>query len=250
MSARIPNPSGRPVRGSIPKPLGIFDPVARALDLIGERWTLVLVRHLLLGPAGFQELRQRTGIAPRVLSTRLRQLVERGFVEPRREGTRSVYAVTELGHTLEPIVAAIARWWVFYAVEARNVGAEQFNETSAQSIVESLPFLLREDRPDGDITFELRLTGSGGGVWTVQVENGEAAVHTGFAGRADVRYTAESQVWCSVALGLVDARDTVKRGLMTKEGGRESLAWYFHQIGEPPRRKGAAASQETERSRS
>jgi DNA-binding HxlR family transcriptional regulator len=233
--------------GPIPRPGEIFDPVARGLDLIGERWTLVLVRHLLLGPLGFQELRQRTGIAPRVLSTRLRQLTARGFVESLREGARSVYALTALGRTLEPIVAAIARWWVFYAVEARNVGAEQFTETSAQSIVESLPFLLRDDRPSGDVTFELRLTGTGGGVWTVRVEDGAASVRPGFAEGADVRYTADARIWCGVCLGLVDARDTVKRGLMTKEGA-QSLARYFHQIGEPPGRK-VAAGAPTRRSR-
>jgi DNA-binding HxlR family transcriptional regulator len=241
-------PGGGSAPGGIPRPGEVFDPVARGLDLIGERWTLVLVRHLLLGPLGFQELRQRTGIAPRVLSTRLRQLGARGFVEPARDGSRSVYALTALGRTLEPIVAAIARWWVFYAVEARNVGAEQFTETSAQSIVESLPFLLRDDRPSGDVTFELRLTGPGGGVWTVQVEDGEAKVQAGFAEGADVRYTADARVWCGVCLGLIDARDTVKRGLMTKEGGQESLARYFHQIGEPPGRR-AAGQATTRRSR-
>ncbi len=222
---------------AIPRPGGIFDPVARALDLIGERWTLVLVRHLLIEPCGFQELRQRTGIAPRVLSTRLRQLVDRGFVTSEADGSRSVYTLTELGRTLEPIVAAIARWWVFYAVEARHVGSEQFTETSAQSVAESLPFLLREDRPAGDITFEMRLTGEGGGVWTVAVSDGACTVRRGFADRADVRYTADARVWCSICLGHLDARDTVKRGLMTKEGGQQSLAHYFHQIGSPPARR-------------
>ena len=231
---------------AVPKPAGIFDPVARALDVIGERWTLVLVRHLLMGPLGFQELRQRTGIAPRVLSNRLRQLGDKGFVEPVKQGSRSAYALTEMGRTLEPIVAAIARWWVFYAVEARQVGGDRFTETSAQSIVESLPFLLRDDRPPGDVTFELRLTGEGGGVWSVRVRDGEATVEAGFVPGAEVRYTADAQVWCAVALGLVDARDTVKRGLMTKEGGRQSLAWFFHQIGEPPRRKRAAAGKQKE----
>ena len=90
----------------------IFDPVARALEIIGDRWTLVLVRQLLIAPRGFQELRQRTGIAPRVLSSRLRQLTSDGFVEQVQQGTRSHYAATEHGRSLEPIIASIARWWV------------------------------------------------------------------------------------------------------------------------------------------
>ena len=89
-------PEGLP---AIPRPGGIFDPVARALDVIGERWTLVLVRQLFSGPKGFQELRVRTGIAPRVLSARLRQLVAQGFVETVSERGRSLYAVTARGRS-------------------------------------------------------------------------------------------------------------------------------------------------------
>lgn len=220
--------------GAIPRPGEVFDPVARALDVIGDRWTLVLVRHLLSGPKGFQELRVRTGIAPRVLSGRLRQLTGAGFVTPTEAGGRSAYAVTERGRSLEPIVAAIARWWVHHAVEDLALDGTRFTETSPLSILDSLPFLLREERARGvRLTFEIRLTGTGGGVWTVRIDDGTCTVTPDFAERADVRYTAEARVWCGVALGLVEARDAVKRGLMTKEGGRAAMDHYFHQIARP-----------------
>ena len=75
-----------------------------ALDLIGDKWTLVLVRHLLPGPVGFQHLRVRTGITARVLSARLRQLAAKGLVETvAGEGGRSLYAVTDAGRELAPI---------------------------------------------------------------------------------------------------------------------------------------------------
>ena len=63
-------------RREVPQPAKIFDPVARALEVIGDRWTLVLVRQLLIAPRGFQDLRMRTGIAPRVLSGRLQAACE------------------------------------------------------------------------------------------------------------------------------------------------------------------------------
>lgn len=220
--------------GGIPRPAAIFDPVARALDVIGERWTLVLVRQLVLGPKGFQELRQRTGITPRVLSARLRQLVARGFVRTVPGRGRSVYAVTERGRTLEPIISAIARWYVHHAVHELGLDTERFTETSAQSIFESLPWLLREERARGaNLTFEIRLTGTGGGVWTVRIEDGTCHVEPGFAEGADVRYTADARVWCGVALGHLDARDAIRRGLMTKEGARAALDHYFHQVAAP-----------------
>jgi DNA-binding HxlR family transcriptional regulator len=222
----------------IPRPAGIFDPVARALEVIGDRWTLVLVRHLLGAPRGFQELRVRTGIAPRVLSSRLRELVASGFVRTVAEGNRSVYALTEQGRSLEAIVVSIGRWWMQRGLDDLGIDARRFTETSAQSVLESLPFMLRRDRAVGvDITFEIRLQGPGGGVWAVRIHDGSCTVTSGFAERADIRYTADAHLWCGVALGLVDARDVVKRGLLTKEGGREAMDYYFYQVSTPERRK-------------
>lgn len=219
---------------AVPKPRGIFDPVARGLDVIGDRWTLVLVRHLLGGHRGFQELRKRTGIAPRVLSSRLRQLVADGFVESVSDGSRSVYGLTAEGRSLEPIIGAIARWWIRHGLEDLDVDATRFNETSAQSVVESLPFMVKEEAARGvDLVFELRLTGEGGGVFTVRVHDGACEVAAGFAERADVRYTAAARVWCGVALGLIDAREVHATGLLVKEGSREAMDRFFHQVSRP-----------------
>jgi len=228
------NSAPAPARRGIPRPGEIYDPVARALDVIGDRWSLVLVRHLLLGPKGFQELRVRTGIAPRVLSTRLRDLAAQGFLESVQDGSRAAYAVTERGRSLEPIVASIARWFTRHGNDALQLDVNQFTETSPQSILESLPFLLREERTgDADVTFEIRLTGPGGGVWTVHIHDGVCSVVPDFARRADVRYTADAKAWCGVALGLSDARELVKAGLMTKEGADIAMDHYFHQISRP-----------------
>jgi len=239
MPPKVSKTRARPAR-EVPRPAAVFDPVARALDRIGDRWTLVLIRHLLGGPKGFQDLRVRTGIAPRVLSARLRELAKQGWVmtteaSDARGTARSFYAVTERGRTLEPLVAAIARWWVQHAMEEHIAGFGPFTETSAQSILESLPFLLRDEvAREAHVTFEVRLSGPGGGVWTVAIHDGVCTVTRGFAERADVRYTAEPRVWCGVALGLLDARDAVKRGLLIKDGGRDALDHYFHQIPHPP----------------
>lgn len=206
---QIASISDVPQRRSIPRPGGIYDPVARSLDAIGDRWSLVLVRQLLLGPKGFQELRHRTGIAPRVLSSRLRDLGESGFIAPGEDGG---YELTEIGRSLEPIVSSIARWFTRHGIDALRLDIGRFTETSPQSILESLPFLLKEDAAsEANITFEIRLAGEGGGVWTVRIAGGACEVKPGFADHADVRYTAEARVWCAMALGVAEARDLVKR---------------------------------------
>src|SRR5262245_63386636 len=213
---------------AIPRPEGIFDPVARGLEEIGDRWTLVLVRQLLGPPRGFQELRQRTGIAPRVLSSRLRELAAKGFVETVADGGRSLYALSDEGRALEPVIVAIGRWWIQRGLEALGIDPRRFNATSAQSVLEALPFMVREDRARGvDLTFEIRLEGDGGGVWTLRIHDGACSVRPGFAERADVRYTADARVWCAVALGLVSARDMNRQGRMSKEGGRAAHDHYF-----------------------
>ena len=223
-------------KGEILRPAQIFDPVARALDVIGDRWSLVLVRQLLPGAKGFQELRQRTGIAPRVLSSRLRQLRSDGFVETEPHGSRSIYRVTEKGRSLEPIISSIARWWIREGISVLDVDANRFTETSALSVLESLPNLLRDEHArTAKVVFEIRLTGEGGGVWAVSIDAGRCEIREGFAEGADVRYTATARDWCAVALGVLDAKEAFKGGRLRKEGGPLAMDEFFHQIARPRR---------------
>ncbi|HEY6775398.1 MAG TPA: winged helix-turn-helix transcriptional regulator [Thermoleophilaceae bacterium] len=88
--------------------------VARALDLIGERWALLVVRELLLGPKRFTDLREGLPhVSPDVLSQRLRELERDGIVLRRKlappAGSR-VYELTDRGLELEPVVLALGRW--------------------------------------------------------------------------------------------------------------------------------------------
>ncbi len=88
--------------------------IARALDLIGERWAVLVVRELVLGPKRFTDLRKALpGLSPDVLTERLRDMEQAGVVVRRtlRPPTRSrVYELTEWGRELEPVVLALGRW--------------------------------------------------------------------------------------------------------------------------------------------
>jgi len=90
--------------------------------------------------------------------------------------------------------------------------------------------MLREDRAAGvQYTYELRLTGQGGGVWTIAIEDGNCRVLEGFADHADVRYTADAYDWCRLALGHINDREAFQSGRLKKDGEGRSLAWFFHQ---------------------
>lgn len=91
-------------------------PVAHSLDLLGERWTLLIVRDLMFGPMRFSDLRDGlAGIAPNLLSSRLSMLCERGIIESVEHispGSRSAYRLTTRGRELAPVVHALARFGV------------------------------------------------------------------------------------------------------------------------------------------
>ena len=88
--------------------------VAHALDLVGERWALLVVRELLLGPKRFTDLLAGVrGASPDVLTQRLRDLTETGVVRRQRLGPPTsawVYELTTWGADLGPIVVGLARW--------------------------------------------------------------------------------------------------------------------------------------------
>ncbi len=88
--------------------------IARALDLVGERWALLIVRELLLGPKRFTDLRAGLAhLSADVLAQRLRELEEAGIVRrgrlPPPAGSR-IYELTEWGRELEPVVLGLGRW--------------------------------------------------------------------------------------------------------------------------------------------
>lgn len=90
-------------------------PVARTLDLIGERWTILLLRDLLLeGPRRFQDFQTSLpGVAPNILSARLKSLEDHGLVERRLYNDRPPrleYMLTDKGRSLGPIVKALRDW--------------------------------------------------------------------------------------------------------------------------------------------
>jgi len=91
-----------------------FCPLARAAELVGERWTLLVIRELFTGPQRFSDLRRRLpGVSTSVLAERLSRLESRGLV--RREtlpvpASSTVYTLDEAGRALEPVLTELTRW--------------------------------------------------------------------------------------------------------------------------------------------
>lgn len=88
------------------------DPLARTAAIIGERWTLLILRQFFLGLHHFDDIQQTLELATNVLSERLNRLLEEGVLE--REGRR--YSLTKKGHALYSVIGAMLEWGDEYTI--------------------------------------------------------------------------------------------------------------------------------------
>jgi DNA-binding HxlR family transcriptional regulator len=87
--------------------------IAASLAVIGERWTLLVMREVLLGRRRFADIRQQLGVAPNILSDRLQTLVEQGLLERHRYGKHPEaleYLPTDKGIDISPVLVALMQW--------------------------------------------------------------------------------------------------------------------------------------------
>lgn len=84
--------------------------IAAAAAVIGERWTLLVLREILLGRRRFAEIRRNTGIATNILADRLETLTDHGIVERREAGEGHEYAPTQLAIDANPVLVALMQW--------------------------------------------------------------------------------------------------------------------------------------------
>ncbi|WP_194813346.1 helix-turn-helix domain-containing protein [Nocardia sp. XZ_19_385] len=87
-------------------------PVARTVDLVGDRWSLLIVRDAMEGPAAFTEFQRRLGIAKNILTDRLRKLVDHGILTTSTVpgGKRHLYELTDAGQDLFTLVVSLRQW--------------------------------------------------------------------------------------------------------------------------------------------
>ncbi len=155
--------------------------IARALDVIGERWALLVVRELLLGPKRFTDLRAGLPhVSPDVLSQRLRDLEQAGLVGRRTlappAGSR-VYELSERGRQLEPVIVELGRWG------SRAPFPPGDATIGPDSVILALETLFQPAAADGLTgSFELRL---GDQRFRAHVEDGRLDLARGGADRPD-----------------------------------------------------------------
>jgi DNA-binding HxlR family transcriptional regulator len=154
--------------------------IARALDVVGERWALLVVRELLLGPQRFTDLRRAlAGASSNLLSDRLRELEGRDVIRRRKlppPAGSSVYELTEWGRELEPIVLALGMWGVRVPLPPSPT------PLSATSVLLFLRAAARPAPTAPATTYRLELDDR---IWTVRTSAGQVQVEPGEPTSAD-----------------------------------------------------------------
>ncbi|MGI8879634.1 MAG: winged helix-turn-helix transcriptional regulator [Jatrophihabitans sp.] len=155
--------------------------IARALDVVGERWALLVVRELLLGPQRFSDLRHALpNASSNLIADRLHELEDRDVVARRRlppPAGSAVYELTEWGQQLEPIVLALGEWGTRAPFPSGPI------TLSASSAVIALRSFARPDRSKPPLTIDLQLDDR---AWTARASAGRLRVRSGAPGRSDV----------------------------------------------------------------
>lgn len=195
-----------------------FCGVAKALDVVGERWTLLLVRDLLLGGRRFSDLQQAMpGLTPNLLSRRLKDMQASGLVEQQRlppPHSATVYVLTELGRELEPVVLALgrfgARWLTSPAADDRV--DPRWAMVSLKRRYRGSPRRWRVGLHFGPLPFSLEIGGE-----TLEVRDGVPP-------DPDLTLRGGPPGFGPLLMGRASARTLVEQGLLQREGPVRALA--------------------------
>jgi len=202
---------------------------ARALDLVGERWTLLLIRELLTGPKRNKDLLDNLpGIGTNLLAARLRkleedQLVERVTLPPPAGST--VYRLTELGTGLEPALMALSRWG-----QHLLGGPDEDDEVRPSWVLLGMKAVFRPERAASlEETYEFRIAGD---VFWIGVGHGTADAGQGHAVAPDLIVEADLDTFLEVHGRKQTPREALANGTARLiQGGVEALERCLYVFG-------------------
>lgn len=199
---------------------GQYCSVAKALDILGERWTLLIVRELLArGACRYTDLRDGLpGIATNLLADRLRELEAAGIVErelaPPPVAT-TLFSLTERGRALEPVISELGRWGV--PLMRGSAPDDQFRGQWLRLPVRMFLADREPQRPAS--TVEVR---AGNQTVVIDADAGKVSMRLGADPNADAVLTASPPEILGLMSGAVTLRQAVKRGLRV-EGSRAAV---------------------------
>lgn len=202
--------------------------LAFALDHVGERWTLLIVRELLVRPQRYRDLLDALpGIGTNLLADRLASLTEAGIIRPldaeRRTGG---YALTALGERLREPVLALARFGL--AVLADRPGELRGSVTRPTWAALAIEAMVDPTRAKADETYEFDVAGE---VFHVTVESGWARTTSGPAADPVLRVTTDERTFFDLGSGILDPVEALASGAVQVAGPPPAVPRCLHLLG-------------------
>lgn len=196
---------------------------AHALDLVGERWALLVVRELLLGPKRFTDLRAGLpGTSPNVLAQRLRELEGAGILRRRKlppPAASRIYELTEWGKDLEPVIISLGRWGVRSPSKPRDA------ELSVDSLVLSFRTMFDPQAADGlRASYGLHL---GEESFRAEVVDGSFEIERGFADGPDAIIQTDAGTLTALVYEGRDLAVALRSGEIKIEGDRQVVERFL-----------------------
>jgi DNA-binding HxlR family transcriptional regulator len=204
--------------------------IAHALDLIGERWALLVVRELLLGPKRFTDLRDGLpNASPNVLAQRLRDL-EQGAIVRRRKlpppASSWIYELTDWGHELKPVVISLGKW----ALHSPSFPHEA--PVGTDSVILALgTFFDAEAAGDLRARYELRL---GEHTFDVRIADGAIALDRGSVADPDAVIETDSTTLSAVIWNGRELTDALRDGDIKIHGDERAVTRFPQLFARPP----------------
>ena len=196
---------------------------AHALDLVGERWALLVVRELLLGPKRFTDLRAGLpGASPNVLAQRLRELEGAGVVRRRKlppPAASRVYELTDWGMELEPVIIRLGRWGVRSPSKPRDA------ELGVDSLILSFRTMFDPRAAEGlNASYELRL---GEDRFRAEVADGRFEVERGGAERPDAIIESDPATLAALVYEGRTLDEALRSGDIEIDGDRSEVERFL-----------------------
>lgn len=201
-----------------------FCALARAAELIGERWTLLIIRELLLGPKRFTDLRGRLdGVSTSVLAERLARLEETGLV--RRDvleppAASAVYELTDDGRALEPVVFELIRWGARFLFPPRP--GERLEPDGIRLVLAA--YARKTRTPARSFTIRMPAGEREVAVHVAGGRNGTSVTKGGAS--ADVTVVADAMTVLGLMAGVINTSDALREGQIQAEGDLRALSAF------------------------
>jgi DNA-binding HxlR family transcriptional regulator len=208
-----------------------YCPVARALDVLGERWTLLVARNLLMGPRRYTDLRDALpGIATDLLTARLRTLEQAGYVQRRRlprPAAVTVYELTDSGRRLGHVVLELARLGI------DHLGLPAPDEPiDTDTLVLSLRASFKPQAPGGArAAYQLEIDGE---PFTVTTGDGRADTARGQIDDPLCTISASARTLAQLLSGAADPEEALTAGDLRLTGARSCLTGFLDAFAYPP----------------